>query len=63
MAAMTQTNNAIHLDRVRDVSGSCLSSLRAGVSQRSKDQEEIAESPGGKRGLEGRGQKLLTCSE
>jgi hypothetical protein len=55
MAAMTQTNNAIHLDRLRDVSGSCLSSLPAGVSQRSKDQEEKAESPGGKRGLEGVG--------
>jgi len=31
---MTQTNNAIHLSRIREVSGSCLSSLRPGDGER-----------------------------
>ena len=34
MTPMTQTNNAIHLVRVRNVSGSCLSSLRPGDGKR-----------------------------
>ncbi len=35
---MTQTNHAIHLSRVRDVCGSCLSTLRPGDGERWQDQ-------------------------
>ena len=37
MAAMTQTNNAIHLSRVLGVSGPYLSSLRPGDGKRWTD--------------------------
>jgi hypothetical protein len=39
MTAMTQTNHAIHLSRIRGVSASCLSSLRPGDGKRYLDRD------------------------
>jgi len=39
MTAMTQTNSAIHLSRVKGVSGSCLISLRPDDGKRFEESD------------------------